>query len=92
MEPKPHIKLKKVPKEERGKVSIGDFQFNKTNEERLSGQNIKTLVCSKGGLEVEEVCAKFKDMIKEDPDELIIQVGVSNCKREEVEDIQNKFE
>ena len=85
-------KPKKTQQEGRDKVIVvGDSQLHNIEEEKLSSKDVKVLVRSKGGLTVEEVTGKSKDLIKEDPNEVIIHVGINNCERDEVDDIISKY-
>ena len=85
-------KPKKTQQEGRNKVIVvGDSQLHNIEEEKLSSTVVKVLVRSKGGLKVEEVTGKFRDLIEEDPNEVIIHVGVNNCERDEVDDIITKY-
>ena len=45
-------------------IVVGDSQLHNIEEEKLSSKDVKVLVRSKGGLKVEEVTGKFRDLIK----------------------------
>ena len=75
-----------------GKILIiGDSQLHHIEESHLSGKNIKALVRSKGGLKVEQVTNRYEELLNEDFDEIIINVGVKNTEHETEESIMNKF-
>ena len=85
-------KPKKTQQEGRDKVIVvGDSQLHNIEAEKLSSKDVKVLVRSKGRLKIEQVTGKFRDLIKEDPNEVIIHVGVNNCERDEVDDIVTKY-
>ena len=85
-------KPKKTQQEGRDKVIVvGDSQLHSIEDEKLSSTDVKVLVRSKGGLKVEKVTGKFRDLIKEDSNEVIIHVGVNNCEWDEVDDIITKY-
>ena len=53
---------------------------------------MKTLVRSKGGLKVENVCDNFQDILREEPKEIILHVGVNNIEKDEEDEILRKYE
>ena len=71
---------------------LGDSQLHRIDEERLSSRNMKTLVRSKGGLKVENVCDNFQDILHEEPKEIILHVGVNNIEKDEEDEILRKYE
>ena len=71
---------------------LGDSQLHRIDEEKLSSRNVKTLVRSKGGLKVENVCDNFKDILHKEPKEIILHVGVNNIKKDEEDEILRNYE
>ena len=71
---------------------LGDSQLHGIDEERLSSRKMKTLVRSKGGLKVENVCDNFQDIFHEEHEEIILHVGVNNIEKDEEDEILRKYE
>ena len=71
---------------------LRDSQLHRIDKERLSSRNLKTLVRSKGGLKVENVCNNFQDILHEEPKEIILHVGVKNIEKDEGDEILRKYE
>ena len=69
-----------------------DSQLHRIVEESLSSRNKKTLVRSKGGLKVENVCNNFQYMLHKEPKEIILHVGVNNTEKDEEVEILRKYE
>ena len=62
----------------RGKTVItGDLQLHRIEETELSNRYVKTLVRSKGGLEIEDVDNEYQSILKEDVQEVIFHVEAS---------------
>ena len=73
-------------------IILGDSQLHRIVEESLSSRNMKTLVRSKGGLKVENVCNNFQYILHKEPKEIILHVGINNIEKDEEDEILRKYE
>ena len=72
-------------------IMLGDSQLHRICEERLSSKNIRTLVRSKGGLRVENVCENFQDILHKEPKEIILHVGANNIEKDKEDEFLRKY-